>query len=304
MPKRFLHMNWNGTFPAITTNMRANGAIDHRALARHCRWMIDSGCAGIVCCGSLGEAATLSDAEKIAVAKTCVRAVGKRAPVVLGISALGTREAVALARAAKRAGCRGLMVLPPYVYNADPREICAHVSAVIGATDLSCMLYNNPIAYGADFLPEQVAALAAVHPNLHAVKESSGHPRRIAALKRRLRGRLTLLVGMDDAIVDGVAAGATGWVAGLVNAFPVESVALFDAAVRGDRKTAKRLFRWFLPLLRLDTAPKFVQYIKWVQAAVGRGTATVRPPRRPLDRGEAAMARRVLERAIERRQGV
>ncbi|HEY5550326.1 MAG TPA: dihydrodipicolinate synthase family protein [Opitutaceae bacterium] len=295
-------MNWTGTFPAITTNMRASGAIDHRALARHCRWMIDSGCAGIVCCGSLGEAATLSDAEKIAVTKTCVRAVGRRAPVVLGISALGTREAVALARVAKRAGCNGLMVLPPYVYNADPRETLAHVSAVIGATGLSCMLYNNPIAYGADFLPEHVAALAAAHPNLHAVKESSGDARRIAALKRRLRGRLTLLVGMDDAVIDGVAAGATGWVAGLVNAFPIESVALFDAAIRGNRETAERIFRWFLPLLRLDTVPKFVQLIKWVQAAVGRGTATVRPPRLPLDGREVATARRVLAKALRTRR--
>lgn len=294
-------MNWTGVFPAITTNMRAGGAIDHGALARHCRWMIDSGCAGIVCCGSLGEAATLSDTEKIAVARTCVRAVGRRAPVVLGISALGTREAVALARAAKRAGCRGLMVLPPYVYNADPRETLAHVSAVIGATDLPCMLYNNPIAYGADFLPAQIEALAAKHPNLAAVKESSGDARRIAALRRRLRGRLALLVGMDDAVVDGLAAGATGWVAGLVNAFPAESVALFDAAVRGDRKTAERIFRWFLPLLRLDTVPKFVQLIKWVQAEVGRGTATVRPPRLALDAREVAMAGRVLERAIARR---
>jgi 4-hydroxy-tetrahydrodipicolinate synthase len=297
-------MNWTGIFPAITTNMRADGAIDHRALARHCRWMIDSGCAGIVCCGSLGEAATLSDAEKIAVAKTCVRAVGKRAAVVLGISALGTREAVALARAAKKAGCTGLMVLPPYVYKADPRETCAHVSAVIGATNLSCMLYNNPIAYGADFLPGQVAALAATHPNLHAVKESSGDARRITALKRRLRGRLTLLVGMDDAVLDGVAAGATGWVAGLVNAFPRESVALFDAAIRGDRKTSTRLFRWFLPLLRLDTVPKFVQYIKWVQVEVGCGTATVRPPRLPLDRREVAAARRVLREAQRKRPPV
>jgi 4-hydroxy-tetrahydrodipicolinate synthase len=294
-------MNWTGVFPAITTNMRANGALDHRALARHCLWMIDSGCAGIVCCGSLGEAATLNNAEKIAVARTCVRAVGWRAPVVLGISALGTCEAVALARAAKRAGCSGLMVLPPYVYNADPRETLAHVSAVIGATDLPCMLYNNPIAYGADFLPAQVETLAARPANLEAVKESSGDSRRIAALRRRLRGRLALLVGMDDAVLDGVAAGATGWVAGLVNAFPVESVALFDAAVRGDRERAARIFRWFLPLLRLDTVPKFVQLIKWVQAEVGRGTPTVRSPRLPLNAREVAMAGRVLDRAQRKR---
>lgn len=297
-------MNWNGVFPAITTNLRANGAVDHRALARHCRWMIDSGCAGIVCCGSLGEAATLSDIEKIEVAATCVRAIGKCAPVVLGISALGTREAVALAKAAKRTGCGGLMVLPPYVYNADPRETLAHVSAVIGATDLPCLLYNNPIAYGADFLPEHVAELAVAHANLEAVKESSGDVKRITALRHAFGSRIALLVGMDDAIVEGVAAGATGWVAGLVNAFPRESIVLFDAAIRGDRETADAIYRWFLPLLRLDTVPKFVQYIKWVQAEVGRGTATLRPPRLPLAGNEVTMVRRVLKEAQKNRPAV
>jgi hypothetical protein len=167
-------MNWKGVIPAITTNLRANGAVDHAALAKHCRWMIDSGCTGIVCCGSLGEAATLSSKEKLAVAATCVKAVGDRAPVVLGIAALSTAEAVALAKGAARAGCEGVMVLPPYVYSTDWREMKAHVSAVIAATKLSCLLYNNPVAYKTDFLPWQIAELAADHPNLHAVKESSG----------------------------------------------------------------------------------------------------------------------------------
>jgi len=294
-------MNWHGVLPAITTNLRADGRVDHPALAKHVRWMIDSGCTGIVCGGSLGEAATLSDEEKIAVARTCVRAVGRRAPVVLGIAALGTAEAVALARAAKRAGCAGLMVLPPYVYSTDWREMRAHVSAVISATKLSCMLYNNPVAYKTDFLPEQIAELAARHANLHAVKESSGAVRRVTALTARLRGRLTILVGMDDAIVEGIAAGAEGWVAGLVNAFPAETVALFEAAIRGDTKRTQKLYRWFLPLLRLDTVPKFVQYIKWVQAAVGRGTAVVRPPRLPLAGGEFAAAKKILRTALATR---
>ena len=224
-------MNWTGVIPALTTNLRASGAVDHAALAKHCRWMIDSGCTGIVCCGSLGEAATLSFEEKLAVAATCVKADGGRVPVVLGVASLSTAEAVALAKGAGRAGCQGLMVLPPYVYSTDWREMKAHVSAVMAATKLSCMLYNNPPAYKTDFLPEQIAELAAEHPNLHAVKESSGDVRRVTALKARLRHRLTILVGMDDAIVEGVAAGAEGWIAGLVNAFPVESVALFEAAV-------------------------------------------------------------------------
>lgn len=294
-------MNWKGVIPAITTNFRANGAVDHAALARHCRWMIDSGCAGIVCGGSLGEAATLSFKEKLAVAATCVKAVGDRAPVVLGLASLSTAEAVALAKGAARVGCEGVMVLPPYVYSTDWREMKAHVGAVIAATKLSCLLYNNPVAYKTDFLPWQIAELAADHPNLHAVKESSGDTRRVTAIRAECGRRLDILVGMDDAIVEGLYAGAVGWIAGLVNAFPGESVALFDYASRGDKARAAELYAWFLPLLRLDTVPKFVQLIKWVQAELGRGSATVRAPRLPLAGADLAHAKAVLAKALKTR---
>jgi 1-pyrroline-4-hydroxy-2-carboxylate deaminase len=297
-------MNWKGVIPAITTNLDATGAVDHAALGRHCDWLIRSGCTGIVCCGSLGEAATLSFDEKLAIAATCVRAVGNRAPVVLGIASLSTAEAVQLARGAELAGCVGLMVLPPYVYSTDWREMKAHVSAIINATKLSCMLYNNPPAYKTDFLPEQIAELAAEHPNLHAVKESSGDARRVTAIHALLRDRLTILVGLDDAIVEGVAAGAEGWIAGLVNAFPEESVALFEAAARGDKVRARDIYNWFLPLLRLDTVPKFVQFIKWVQAEVGRGAYIVRGPRLPLDAREIENVREVLAQALKARPAV
>lgn len=294
-------MNWNGVIPAITTNLDAGGAVDHAALDKHCQWMIASGCTGIVCCGSLGEAATLTFDEKLAVTATCVKAVGDRAPVVLGIAALATAEAGALARGAAEAGCKGLMVLPPYVYSTDWREMRAHVSAVISATSLPCMLYNNPPAYKTDFIPEQIAQLAAEHPNLRAVKESSGDARRITAIRALLHDRLTILVGMDDAVVEGVAVGAEGWIAGLVNAFPDESVALFDAATRGDKVRAREIYNWFLPLLRLDTVPKFVQYIKWIQAQVGRGTPVVRAPRLPLEGAELEMVQALLAQALKTR---
>ncbi|MDP1579026.1 MAG: dihydrodipicolinate synthase family protein [Candidatus Didemnitutus sp.] len=294
-------MNWIGVIPAITTNLRADLTIDHDALAAHCRWMIASGCTGIVCGGSLGEAATLTVEEKIAVVRTAVGAVGERAPVILGIASLSTREAVALAKAAVAAGARGLMVLPPYVYTSDWTEMKAHLAAVLRATSLSCMLYNNPIAYKTDFLPEQIAELAAEHANLHAVKESSGDVRRITAIRACCRPRLQILVGMDDAIVEGVYAGAVGWIAGLVNAFPEESVALFDCARRGDREQAMNLYTWFLPLLKLDTVPKFVQLIKWVQAEVGRGTPHVRPPRLELAGEDLARVRVVLGEALKNR---
>ncbi len=290
-------MNWKGVIPAITTNLNADLTIDHEALAAHCRWMIDSGCTGIVCGGSLGEAATLSFEEKIAIVRTAVGAVGKRAPVVLGIASLSTAEAVALAQAAAQAGAQGLMVLPPYVYTSDWPEMKSHLTAVITATPLSCMPYNNPVAYKTDFLPEQIAELAAEHANLHAVKESSGDVRRITAIRALCGRRLEVLVGMDDAVVEGVYAGAVGWIAGLVNAFPAESVELFDCASRGDKARAMALYTWFLPLLKLDAVPKFVQLIKWVQAEVGRGTAHVRPPRRELSGADLALAQAVLATA-------
>jgi 4-hydroxy-tetrahydrodipicolinate synthase len=297
-------MNWTGVIPAITTSLHADGAVDHDALARHCLWMLDSGCTGIVCCGSLGEAATLSFEEKLAIAGTCVKAAGERAPIVLGIAALGTAEAIALARGGEERGCTALMVLPPYVYSTDWREMKAHVSAVLHATSLPCMLYNNPPAYRTDFLPWQIAELAGEHANLAAVKESSGDARRITAIRALLHDRLAILVGLDDAVVEGVAAGACGWIAGLANAFPEESVELFAATTRGDRARADEIYRWFLPLLRLDAEPRFVQSIKWLQAAVGRGRATVRSPRLPLQGIESAALEATLAAALSQRSSI
>ncbi|HLJ74624.1 MAG TPA: dihydrodipicolinate synthase family protein [Thermoanaerobaculia bacterium] len=284
-------MNWQGVLPAITTPFREDLSIDHDFLAKHAKWMIDNGCAGIVALGSLGEGATLEFDEKIAVLQTLVRAL--RAPVVAAISALSTDVAVRLAKQAEKAGCSGLMVLPPYVYSTDWREMKAHVSAVIRATNLSCMLYNNPIAYKTDFLPEQLAELAEEHENLEAVKESAADIRRVTALRSLLGRRLALFVGVDDLIVEGVAAGAVGWIAGLVNAMPKESVMLFNGG--------EEIYSWFLPLLRMDTVPKFVQLIKLVQQEVGMGSERVRPPRLILAGEERASALRTIRDALKTR---
>ena len=289
---------WHGVIPAITTPFTAGGQVDHDFLAGHARMLIDSGCKGIVPLGSLGEAATLSFDEKLAIIRTLVKALDGRAPVIPGIAALSTDEAVRLAREAKALGCAGLMVLPPYVYSTDWREIGAHLRAVIAATDLPCMLYNNPIAYKTDFSPEQIAELAHAFPNVQAVKESSGDVRRFAALRALLGDRLVLLVGMDDAIVEGVAMGARGWIAGLVNAYPKESVRLFELARDGGADAAAELYAWFLPLLRLDTVPKFVQLIKLVQEKVGLGSERVRAPRLALHGAEREAALRVIDHAI------
>ena len=294
-------MKWQGVMPAITTPFNPDLSVDHGFLAKHATWLADAGCTGIVALGSLGESATLTFEEKSAVLETCIAAVGKRIPVVAGIAALSTTAACDLAKAAAEIGCQGLMVLPPYVYSSDWREMKAHLTAICKATPLSCMLYNNPVAYRTDFLPEQIAELAGDTPNLHAVKESSCDVRRVTALRALLRQRLALFVGVDDLIVEGIAAGAVGWIAGLVNALPAESVRLFDLARAGTGDEAFALYRWFLPLLRLDTVPKFVQLIKLVQAEAGMGSARVRPPRLELEGNELAEAQRLIRASLAQR---
>lgn len=294
-------MVWRGVMPAITTPFREDLSIDHEFLAKHVNWLVDHGSRGIVALGSLGEAATLTFAEKVEILQTCVDAVGKRVPIIAGVSSLSTTEAVELAQAAESAGCSGLMVLPPYVYRGTWDETRAHFSAVISATGLSCMLYNNPVAYGTDIVPEQVLELADLHTNLHAVKESSTDVRRISGIRAVLDDRLAIFVGVDDAIVEGMAVGAVGWIAGLVNAMPKESIELFELCRRKEWGLAFDLYRWFLPLLRLDTVPKFVQLIKLVQQEVSMGDERVRAPRYVLSGEERRAALKVIADSLATR---
>jgi 4-hydroxy-tetrahydrodipicolinate synthase len=294
-----LKTTWRGVMPAITTPFDEDLNIDHAFVAKHTNWMVDHGCTAIVTPGSLGESATLSVEEKLALWSTVVRAVGDRVPVIAAIASLGTAEAIELAKRARDLGCSGLMVLPPYVYRGDWREMKAHIEAVFRATSLSCMLYNNPVAYGTDFLPEQIHELSMEHENFEAVKESSTDVRRVTWIREVTGDRLAISVGVDDAIVEGIAAGAVGWVAGLVNALPKESVDLFNYAINGEREKALSLYHWFLPLLRMDTVPKFVQLIKLVQQEVGMGNARVRPPRLELTGTELEEAMRVIATRIK-----
>ena len=291
-------MKWAGVMPATTTPFDEDLNVDHAFIATHTRWLIDADCTGIVTPGSLGESATLTFDEKIAIWKTVVETVGSRAPVVAAIASLSTAEAVQLAQRAADVGCSGLMVLPPYVYRSDWREMKAHIEAVFRATSLSCMLYNNPVSYGTDFLPEQIAELAREHENFEAVKESSTDVRRITWIRELVGDRLAIFVGVDDAIVEGIAMGAVGWIAGLVNALPEESVDLFNYAMNGEREKAIKLYNWFLPLLRMDTVPKFVQLIKLVQQEIGMGNARVRPPRLELSGAELDDALSVIRHTL------
>ena len=294
-------MKWSGVMPAITTCFDEHMEIDHEFTARHVTWLVDNGCTGIVTNGSLGEGGTLSLDEKKALWRTVIDAVGDRVPVVAAIASMTTADAIRQARSAADAGCKGLMVLPPYVYKGDWREMKQHVTDVVSATPLSCMLYNNPVAYGTDFLPEQIAQLADELPNLHAVKESSTDVRRVTAIRALIGDRLRIFVGVDDCIVEGIAAGAVGWIAGLVNAFPKESVDLFNYAMNGEAEKARELYEWFLPLLRLDTVPKFVQLIKLVQEKVGMGKARVRPPRLELAGAELEETIAMIDTALTAR---
>jgi 1-pyrroline-4-hydroxy-2-carboxylate deaminase len=297
-------MNWKGVMPAITTALTEELRVDHGFMTKHCRWLLDNGCAGIVALGSLGEGATLTFDEKIEVLRTCVAAVQGRGPVVASISSLTTAEAVALAKAAADLGCDALMVLPPYVYQGNWREMKTHVAEVFRATPLSCMLYNNPVAYGTDFLPEQIRELATEYENFESVKESSTDARRVSAIRALLDRRLEISVGVDDAVLEAVGVGATGWIAGLANALPRESVDLFHCATEGESQKAFEWYRWFLPLLRMDTVPNFVQLIKLVQQEVGMGKARVRPPRLELVGEELQQARSIICDALRSRPQV
>jgi 4-hydroxy-tetrahydrodipicolinate synthase len=266
--------------------------------------MADHGCAAIVTPGSLGEGGLLTLDEKRSLWERAVQVVSPELPVVAAVGACSTRECVEIARAAHAAGCRGLMVLPPYAYRGPWREMREHFARVLDATPLGCMLYNNPPAYGTDVLPGQVMELARAHPNLHAVKESSGDIRRMTAIRALAGDRLAVFVGIDDMVLEGVAAGAEGWIAGLVNGFPAESVRLFELARAGRADEAEELYRWFLPLLRLDAVPEFVHLVKLAQARAGWGNEQLRLPRMPLDREARDRAMCVIDACMQVRPAI
>lgn len=295
-----MSITWKGVMPATLTQFNADLTIDHALMAEHGKWLVDSGCTAIICHGSLGEGATLSFDEKVALQKTYVDAV-PGTPIIPGIASLSTKEAVDLAKAAKDNGCRGLMVLPPYLYASDWREMKAHMKAVISATDLPCIIYNNPVAYKTDFTPAHIKELADELPNVESVKESSTDARRIAGIRELLGDRLALGVGVDDCALEGAAMGATFWITGVGGAFPKHNVKLWDLGTSGKIEEAMSIYTWMLPMLRMDTVVKFVQLIKLQQtlATGGKlGNNRVRPPRLELVGKELADATAIIEKAL------
>lgn len=295
-----MSIEWKGVMPATLTQFNADYSIDHGLVAEHGKWLVENGCTAIVAHGSLGEGATLSFDEKVALQKTYVGAL-PGTPVIPGIASLSTKEAVDLAKAAKDNGCRGLMVLPPYLYASDWREMKAHMKAVITATDLPCIIYNNPVAYKTDFTPAHIKELADELPNVESVKESSTDARRIAGIRELCGDRLALGVGVDDCALEGAAMGATFWITGVGGAFPKHNVKLWELGTSGRIAEAMEIYTWMLPMLRMDTVVKFVQLIKLQQtlATGGKfGNNRVRAPRLELEGAELAEATAIIEKAI------
>jgi 4-hydroxy-tetrahydrodipicolinate synthase len=293
-------VNWKGVFPAATTQFRSDQTIDIHSTLTHLDKMIDAGIHGLIMLGTVGENCSLEYQEKIDLLKATVAHVKSRVPVLTGVAECTTSLACRFARDAKKAGVEGLMVLPAMVYKADPRETMTHFRAVADATDLPIMIYNNPVSYHVDITTESFAELAD-EPKFVAIKESSENVRRITDLKNICGDRYLLFCGVDDLVLESLLLGAVGWISGLVNAFPAENRLLWDLATSGRWAEALQVYRWYTPLLHLDTHVKLVQYIKLAVQECGLGSERVRSPRLTLVGEERERILAIIHRGIATR---
>jgi 4-hydroxy-tetrahydrodipicolinate synthase len=295
-----MKVTWKGVFPALATQFREDQSLDLEGTARHLETMIQAGIHGVVLLGTVGENTALEYQEKLTVIREMRSVMRGRIPVLTGVAEYTTALACRFARDAEKAAVDGLMVLPAMVYKSDWRETATHFRTVAHATGLPIMVYNNPVSYGVDIAPEQFAELAD-EPNLVAIKESSENVRRITDLVNLVGGRYTLFGGVDDLVLESLLLGAQGWISGLVNAFPNESRALWDLASSGRWDEARALYRWYTPLLHLDTKVKLVQYIKLAMAETGLGSEAVRAPRLPVVGAEREEILGIVRRAMATR---
>ena len=295
--------NWAGVFPAVTTQFREDQSLDLDANARHCEALLDSGVSGLVVCGSLGENQALDPDEKRRVVENAVRVAAGRVPVIAGVAETSTAAARRYARDCARIGTSGLMVMPAMIYRADPDEADAYFRSVAAATDLPWMLYNNPVGYPVDVTPERLAGLADI-PTLVAVKESSADPRRVTEIRLEVGDRFALFAGVDDLILEASVLGIDGWVAGSGIAFPRENQHFWELTRAGRWDDARRFYRWFSPLLKLDTHSKFVQYIKLMVQEAALGAEWVREPRLPLRGAERERILGIIRRGLETRPSI
>ena len=291
---------WQGIFPAITTKFHADESIDAEGTARHIDFQIRNGIHGIVTCGSLGEASTLSLEEKLQVAKIALDAADGRVPVLANVSETSTREALRYIDGANKLGVAGYMVMPSVIYVADAREAMANVRAMADAAQRPLMVYNNPVAYRVDLKPEHMVELADCQW-IAAIKESTGDIRRITDLRNALGDRYQLFLGVDDLAYEGLALGCDGLLAGVGCAFPRETVALYDLMKAGKFAEALPLYQWMTPMLHLDVSNKLVQNLKLIDVLVGVGSEHMRRPRLPLIGEERAFVERVVKKALDTR---
>jgi 4-hydroxy-tetrahydrodipicolinate synthase len=291
---------WQGVFPAITTQLRKDQSIDPDATARHADALIGSGVNGLIFLGSLGENQMLTPAEKRELMGAMVDAVKHRVPVLSGVAESSTAEACRYVRDVEKLGVDGFMLMPAMLYRGDPRETLTHFFMTARATSLPIMIYNNPISYANDITPDMFAALAEVE-NFVALKESSGNPRRITDIHNAVSDRFAIFTGVDDLVLESAILGIDGWVAGSGIAFPKENQYFWELTRAGEWDRAREFYRWFTPLLHLDTHPKFVQYIKLAVQECGLGREWVRAPRLPLVGAERKQILKVIHDGIANR---
>lgn len=271
-------ISWNGVFPALTTKFTADDKLDFPLFEKNLSAQLDAGVAGVILGGTLGESSVLSNEEKFSLVKFTVEKVAGKVPVVMNIAEGSTRDAVKLADEAKKCGAKGLMMLPPMRYKSDHRETVEYFKAVANSTDMPIMVYNNPVDYKVDVTLDMFAELAACE-NIEAVKESTRDISNVTRMISRFGDRFKILCGVDTLAMEEILMGAHGWVAGLVCAFPAETVAIFKLIKAGRVSEALTIYRWFLPLLELDIHAKLVQYIKLAETEAGIGSEHVRAPR-------------------------
>ena len=291
---------WQGVYPAVTTKFKPDFSLDLDAMAEHTEFQLSAGVHGLIILGSLGENSTLDMDEKIQLTEFFVKQINGRVPLLACIAESDTRQACFYARRAETLGVDGFMLLPPMRYPSDRRETMSYLEEVAEATDLPIMLYNNPVAYGTDLSPADFETLAS-NSKFVAIKESSANTRRVPEIRRRTGDRYAIFCGVDDLAFECISLGAVGWVAGLVVAFPRETVRIYDLMCAGKLAEARLIYEWFLPLLSLDIGPKFVQQIKLVEELMGVGSATVRSPRLALSEPEALHVQQVVEQALANR---
>lgn len=295
-----LQVDWQGVYPAVPTQFNEDFSLDIKGTQKHVEALLSEGIHGLVMLGTIGENCSLSLDEKIQVLKATDEVNKGSVPLLNGIAEYTTAGACETAVAAAKLGVDGFMVMPAMVYNSDRRETVNHFKTVASATDLPVMCYNNPPVYKVDITPEMFEDLAEVE-NIVCIKEAAGDTRRITDLFNKFKDRYIIFSGLDDVALESILLGCTGWISGLVDAFPRENGLMWDAATSGNWDKALEIYRWYMPMLHFDSHPKLVQYVKLASAEMGYGTEIVRPPRLPLIGEQREEALKIIRESVATR---